>query len=108
MRDAARGVVIATSAPGAAADGLADISLVDSLELDADLMSDRLESGCRIHCCTSLEPLVTQVLSAEVELRGGDAAAKLAEWRRNDQLHCAPTCAIDVEEARRLSERGLF
>ena len=89
VRDVASGIVVATSAPDAA-DHSADVYILDSLEVDADLLFDRLEAGCCIHCCTSLEPLVTQLLSNEAELRQSSPRNKLAEWRRNGQLVYAP------------------
>ena len=100
VRDAARGLVVATPAPAIArAAAEADVYILSSLEVDVDLVYDKLEEGCRVHACMSLEPVLTQMLTEEAELRHASPKEKLAEWRRNDQLHCAPICDCDVTDA---------
>lgn len=72
-------------------------TILDDLPLDADLLYDRLEAGARLHYCSSFEPLMARVLKDEVELRGGNGPAKLAEWARNGQLHSAPEAEAEAE-----------
>lgn len=91
VRDASRGVVVATccsdSNSGTALEGC-DVYPLDDLPVDADLVFDRLEAGGFVHCCTDLEPLLETILRDEAALRGRDGDGALAEWRRNGQVRC--------------------
>lgn len=75
----------------------------DDMELFADIVYDKLESGAHMHCCSSkdfLEPEVISLLEREAQFRGesqAEARRKVAAWKANGQWHTECMCARAAE-----------
>ena len=66
----------------------------DRMDVDADVVLDKLDNGSHIHCCVSkdMEKVVLAVLNNEAELRGEDLSSKLRGWQEEGRWHTECMC----------------